>query len=120
MICQPRWPPMAPNATGPGKVRKRAEAKTDPQELALYGNGSWPHLSAYQRGELASNGNYYETDAISVRHGVCGDPAQVSLVVCPLFSWFDCRRLRGLRQSIVWWSMVMAAVKVSPHCKPRI
>lgn len=63
--------------TGPANVRARAEANTDPTELALYGGGQWPHFSAYQRGELAANGNYYEADAIAVRHGICGDPVQV-------------------------------------------
>ena len=43
----------------------------------MYGGGAWPHYSAYQRNELASNGNYYEPDAIAVRHGICGDPEQV-------------------------------------------
>ncbi|CAN0597233.1 unnamed protein product, partial [Laminaria digitata] len=62
---------------GPAAVRARAEANTDPTELAMYGGGAWPHYSAYQRNELASNGNYYETDAIAVRHGICGDPEQV-------------------------------------------
>lgn len=68
---------------GPANVRARAEANTDPVELALYGDGQWPHFSAYQRGELASNGNYYETDAIAVRHGICGDPEQVTIQYLP-------------------------------------
>ena len=48
--------------------------------LPVYGGGAWPHYSAYQRNELASNGNYYETDAIAVRHGICGDPEQVRCI----------------------------------------
>lgn len=47
---------------------------------AVYGGGQWPHLSAYERGELASNGNYYEPDKIAVRHGICGDPEQVRCI----------------------------------------
>eukprot|EP00904_Undaria_pinnatifida_P011980 jgi/Undpi1/7912/HiC_scaffold_24.g10384.m1 len=63
---------------GPAAVRARAEAETDPTELAMYGDGAWPHYSAYERNELASNGNYYEPDAIAVRHGICGDPEQTA------------------------------------------
>ena len=47
----------------------------------MYGDGAWPHYSAYERNELASNGNYYEPDAIAVRHEMCGDPEQVSWVL---------------------------------------
>ena len=47
----------------------------------MYGGGAWPHYSAYQRNELASNGNYYEPDAIAVRHGICGDPEQVRCII---------------------------------------
>ena len=47
----------------------------------VYGGGAWPHYSAYQRNELASNGNYYEPDAIAVRHGICGDPEQVRCII---------------------------------------
>ena len=43
-----------------------------------YGNGAWPLLTAYEMGEIAANGNYLESDAISVRHGICGDPEQVN------------------------------------------
>lgn len=64
-------------ARGPTYVRARAEANTDPEELALFGGGRWPHLAAYEMGQLASNGNYYETDGIAVRHGICGDPGEV-------------------------------------------
>lgn len=63
--------------TGPENVRARAEEMTDPTELALYGEGRWPHYTSYKRRELASNGNYYEVDAIAVRHGICGDPSEV-------------------------------------------
>lgn len=65
---------------GPSAVRTRAENLTPPTELALYGDGQWPHYSAYHRGELLPNGNYYEIDAIAARHGICGDPEQVSTV----------------------------------------
>lgn len=65
------------SSIGPANVRVRAEANTDPEELALYGGGQWPHFSAYTRRELSSNSNYYEVDAIAVRHGICGDPGQV-------------------------------------------
>lgn len=63
---------------GPSAVRARAENLTPPTELELYGDGQWPHYSSYLRGELLPNGNYYEIDAIAVRHGICGDPEQVS------------------------------------------
>lgn len=62
---------------GPTEVRARAEALTSPTELAIYGGGQWPHYTSYQLDELMPNGNYYETEAISVRHGICGDPEQV-------------------------------------------
>lgn len=58
-------------------VRARAEANTPEDTLNKYGGGAWPHKSAYDRGELSSNGNYLEIDEISVRHGICGDPEQV-------------------------------------------
>ena len=43
-----------------------------------YGNGAWPLLTVYEKGEIAANGNYLEPDSIAVRHGICGDPEQVS------------------------------------------
>ena len=46
-----------------------------------YGNGAWPLLTAYERGEIAANGNYLESDTISVRHGICGDPEQVRTIL---------------------------------------
>ena len=53
----------------------------------VYGNGAWPLLVAYERGEVATNGNYLESDAISVRHGICGDPEQVRThATYPLYS----------------------------------
>lgn len=62
---------------GPAQVRARAERLTSPEDLLLYGNGEWPHYSSFERNELLANGNYLETEAISVRHGICGDPEQV-------------------------------------------
>ncbi|CAN0305553.1 unnamed protein product [Ascophyllum nodosum] len=61
---------------GPAAVRARAESLTDPDELASYGNGAWPLLTVYEKGETAANGNYLEPDSIAVRHGICGDPEQ--------------------------------------------
>ncbi|CAM9955313.1 unnamed protein product, partial [Sphacelaria rigidula] len=61
--------PHCMQSKGPAAVRARAEARTDPTELEIYGGGRWPHHDSYERGELLPNGNYYETDAISVRHG---------------------------------------------------
>lgn len=54
-------------------MRKRAEDNTDPAELEKYGKGEFPLLYT----PFAANGNYMETDKLSVRHGVCGDPEQV-------------------------------------------
>lgn len=71
--------PHCMQSKGPAAVRARAEANTDPTELEIYGGGRWPHHDSYERGELLPNGNYYETDAISVRHGLCGDPGQVKI-----------------------------------------
>eukprot|EP00904_Undaria_pinnatifida_P011979 jgi/Undpi1/7911/HiC_scaffold_24.g10383.m1 len=56
---------------GPAAVRARAEENTDPTELASKTTPGY-------RNELASNGNYYEPDAIAVRHGICGDPEQTA------------------------------------------
>lgn len=50
----------------------RALELTSADALSQYGDGAWPHLTAYNRGELASNGNFLENDEISVRHGICG------------------------------------------------
>ena len=44
----------------------------------VYGNGAWPLLTVYEKGEMAANGNYLEPDSIAVRHGICGDPEQAS------------------------------------------
>lgn len=44
----------------------------------MYNNGEWPHKAAFDRGELAKNGNFLEPDSIAVRHGICGDPEQVN------------------------------------------
>lgn len=60
------------NAKGPEFVRQRAIAKTDPTVLAEYGNGEWPLKWAWEKGELAGNGNYLENDEIAKRHGICG------------------------------------------------
>lgn len=58
-------------------MRARAEANTPADTLSSYGEGAWPHKTAYDRGELASNGNFLENEEIAVRHGICGDPEQV-------------------------------------------
>lgn len=62
---------------GPAAVAARAVEMTPADVLSDNGGGEWPHLTAYNRGDLASNGNFLESDEISVRHGVCGDPEQV-------------------------------------------
>ncbi|CAM9321699.1 unnamed protein product [Pylaiella littoralis] len=69
------WCPHCFQSRGPGAVRARAENKTDPDLLAEYGDGEWPHLY-YPREEYLGNGNYNEPEGISVRHGICGDPEQ--------------------------------------------
>lgn len=69
--------PQCYNAGGEVTVRKRGIDKTDPAVLAEYGNGYYPLRWVYDKGEMADNGNYIEPQAISVRHGVCGDPRQV-------------------------------------------
>ncbi|CAM9930596.1 unnamed protein product [Choristocarpus tenellus] len=63
-------------AGGVASVRSRGEKKTDPVWLESYGAGKWPLKYLYDDGMVADNGNYLEPEAISVRHGVCGDPAQ--------------------------------------------
>lgn len=80
--------PSCYNAQGPDEIKKRALEKTDPSFLGEYGvaPGEWPLITAWEKGELAPNGNYLEPEAISVRHGVCGDPGQVCLWCAP---WAD-------------------------------
>ncbi len=68
---------------GAAAVAARAAELTPPEVLADYGDGAWPHLTAYNRGEVASNGNFLETDEIAVRHGICGDPEQVCKLHTP-------------------------------------
>ncbi len=46
---------------GPANIRERGGGKP------------WPHFN----GERAANGNYIESDEVSKRHGICGDPEQV-------------------------------------------
>ncbi|CAM9526626.1 unnamed protein product, partial [Hapterophycus canaliculatus] len=70
------WCPHCFQSRGPAAVRERGEEFTDSAELDMYGGGAWPHLFSYQRGELLPNGNYFEPEGISLRHGICGDPEQ--------------------------------------------
>ncbi|CAM9476506.1 unnamed protein product [Scytosiphon promiscuus] len=70
--------PHCMQSRGPGAVASRAAEMTPEDVLSDNGGGAWPHLTAYNRGDLASNGNFLESDEISVRHGVCGDPEQTS------------------------------------------
>lgn len=62
------------NAKGPEAVKARALANTDPDVLEEYGNGEWPLKWASK----AENGNFLEPNEIAKRHGVCGDPNEVS------------------------------------------
>ncbi|CAM9974029.1 unnamed protein product, partial [Pylaiella littoralis] len=65
------------NGGGPGVVKARQLARTDPDVLAKYGDGNvWPIAAAWDLGERCSNGNYLENDDIAVSHGVCGDTPQ--------------------------------------------
>ena len=50
---------------GPAAVRARG------------GGAPWPHFN----GERAENGNYIESEEVAKRHGICGDPEQVWLMV---------------------------------------
>lgn len=68
----PEYCPSCMNAKGPKFVKERAIANTDPAVLAEYGNGEWPLKWAWEKGELADNGNYLENDEIAKRHGICG------------------------------------------------
>ncbi|CAN0034653.1 unnamed protein product, partial [Ectocarpus fasciculatus] len=70
------WCPHCFQSRGPAAVRERGEENTEEAVLAMYGGGEWPHLFSYERNEVHGNGNYYETQEISVRHGICGDPEQ--------------------------------------------
>lgn len=71
---------------GPDAVAARAAEMTPEDVLSDNGGGAWPHLTAYNRGDLTSNGNFLESDEIAVRHGVCGDPEQVrnERIVCSI------------------------------------
>lgn len=66
-------------------MKPRAERLTPPEILAEYGNGEWPLLAAYEKGEVAENGNYIEREELAVRHGVCGDPEQVPTTVDSIY-----------------------------------
>ncbi|CAM9309077.1 unnamed protein product [Ectocarpus sp. 8 AP-2014] len=68
--------PSCYNARGPTYVKERGIVNTDPAVLAEYGDGEWPLRWAYEKGEMAENGNYLENDEIAKRHGICGDPEQ--------------------------------------------
>ncbi len=68
--------PYSYNAGGVKAVQDRAEAETDPDVLAMNGDGD--QFPLYY-GVLAENGNYLETEEIAKRHGVCGDPRLVSV-----------------------------------------
>ncbi|CAM9920735.1 unnamed protein product, partial [Ectocarpus sp. 13 AM-2016] len=70
------WCPHCFQSRGPSAVRERGEENTEETLLAMYGGGEWPHLFSYKRNEVHGNGNYYEPEEISVRHGICGDPEQ--------------------------------------------
>ncbi|CAB1098501.1 unnamed protein product [Ectocarpus sp. CCAP 1310/34] len=70
------WCPHCFQSRGPSAVRERGEENTEEAVLAMYGRGEWPHLFSYERNEVHGNGNYYEPEEISVRHGICGDPEQ--------------------------------------------
>lgn len=50
------------NAKGPKYVKERAIANTDPAVLAECGHGEWPLKWAWEKGELADDGNYLEND----------------------------------------------------------
>lgn len=65
------------NARGPKWVKERAKRETDKGVLNDFGGGD--EFPLYY-GDYAANGNYLETNEIAKRHGVCGDPEQVSLV----------------------------------------
>lgn len=86
--------PSCYNARGRTYVKERGIANTDPAVLAEYGDGEWPLRWAYEKGEMAENGNYLENDEIAKRHGICGDPEQVRffLYVCLCFlmiPWYN-------------------------------
>lgn len=81
--------PHCMRSRGSTAVRAHAEELTEPAELALYGGGHWPHLDACERGELADNGSYFETDAISVRHGIYSGQGQVRICAEEMcYCWF--------------------------------
>lgn len=60
--------------TGPDETSARGKANTPSDVLARYNNGEWPHAG----GDKAPNGNFLENEEIAIRHGICGDPEQVS------------------------------------------
>ncbi|CAN0065536.1 unnamed protein product [Ectocarpus sp. 6 AP-2014] len=64
---------------GPVYVKEKGIGYTNGGLLAEYGDGEWPLLAAYNKGEMCDNGNLYERDEISARHGICGDPKQFAL-----------------------------------------
>lgn len=69
--------PSCYNARGPAATKARGIAKTDPVVLAEYGNGEYPLKWAWEKGEVAANGNFIQNNEIAKRYGICGDPEQV-------------------------------------------
>ena len=69
--------PSCYNARGPAATKARGIAKTDPAVLAEYGNGEYPLKWAWEKGEVAANGNFIQNNEIAKRYGICGDPEQV-------------------------------------------
>ena len=69
--------PSCYNARGPAATKARGIAKTDPAVLAEYGDGEYPLRWAWEKGEVAANGNFIQNNEIAKRYGICGDPEQV-------------------------------------------
>ncbi|CAM9688684.1 unnamed protein product, partial [Sphacelaria rigidula] len=64
-------------------IRARAKKNTNPAVLADYGGGDeWPSYVAYEKDEVHPNGNYYQSEELSKRAGICGDPKQVFQCGC--------------------------------------
>ena len=75
---------------GPEVVKNRTITRMDSEVLDMYGGGNaWYLAVAYDMGSVCPNGNYLETDAMGVGHGICGDTPQVSVLPVGLSGWGD-------------------------------
>lgn len=78
-------------------------------------------MPAWEKGEIAENGNYLEPVGIAVRHGICGDPEQheeegANFYSTPNEDWPILETYR--KGQVVELKMGVVAHRVSLFCPP--